>query len=125
MNRHCTYSLNRLYDNSTQLGQLLQDNTYKYANVGNIISIQDSGRNQRTQIYEYDNADRLMHSEGKIPYEYSTSLDYDYRSDYRYSPAGRLEYKFVHSKRYSTALGDYEVNYTNNYITMNRTIPLP
>ena len=104
-----------LRDSSYVTGELLQDNTYTYDNVGNIISIQDSGRNQRSQIYEYDNADRLMHSEGKIPYEYSTSLAYDYRSDYQYTPAGRLEYKFVHSKRYNNALGDYEVNYTNNY----------
>ena len=42
MNRQFTHSLNRLYDNSTQIGQLLQDNTYKYDNVGNIISIDDS-----------------------------------------------------------------------------------
>ena len=37
MNRQFTYSLNRLYDNSTQLGQLLQDNTYVYDNVGCLI----------------------------------------------------------------------------------------
>lgn len=64
MNRQCTYSLNRLYDNSTQLGQLLQDNTYKYDNVGNIISIDDNGLNTRNQYFEYDNINRLIYSKG-------------------------------------------------------------
>ena len=104
-----------LRDSSSVTGEILQDNTYRYDPVGNIISIQDSGRNQRTQIYEYDDADRLIRSEGRMPHEFSTLGLYDYISSYDYSDAGRLNYKAVTSNRYNTAFGAYSVQYNNEY----------
>ena len=112
MNRQFTYSLNRLYDNSTQLGQLLQDNTYKYDNVGNIISIDDNGLNARNQYFEYDNINRLIYSKGGMNCQ-GTGIGYE--TDYTYSAAGRILRKNVTIQRINTMAGLYPMDYQNNY----------
>jgi len=104
--------LNRLYDNSTQLGQLLQDNTYKYDNVGNIISIDDNGLNARNQYFEYDNINRLIYSKGGMNCQ-GTGIGYE--TDYTYSAAGRILRKNVTSQRINTTAGLYPMDYQNNY----------
>lgn len=105
-------SLNRLYDNSSQLGQLLQDNTYNYDNVGNIISIDDYGLNARNQNFEYDNINRLIYSKGGMNCQ-GTGIGYE--TDYTYSAAGRILKKNVTSQRMNTTAGVYPVDYQNNY----------
>ena len=112
MNMQFTYSLNRLYDNSTLIGQLLQDNTYKYDNAGNIISIDDNGLNTRNQYFEYDNLNRLIYSMGDMNCQ-GTGIGYE--TDYTYSIAGRLLKKNVTSQRMSTTVGVYPVDYRNSY----------
>ena len=104
--------LNRLYDNSTQLGQLLQYNTYKYDNVGNIISIDDNGLNTRRQDFEYDSINRLVFSNGSMDCQ-GTSLNYS--TNYTYSAAGRILKKNVTSQRMNTTAGFYSMDYQNNY----------
>ena len=104
-----------LRDSSYVTGVLLQDNTYRYDPVGNIISIQDSGRNHRVQTYKYDDANRLIGSDGSIMQEHSTAQPYGYAANYMYSPAGRFLNKYVDSKRLSTAMGLHSVRYKNEY----------
>ena len=104
--------LNRLYDTCTQIGQLMQDNTYKYDNVGNIISIDDNGLNTRNQYFEYDNINRLIYSKGGMNCQ-GTGIVYE--TDYTYSAAGRILKKNVTSQRMNTTAGVYPVDYQNNY----------
>ena len=111
-----TRRLEHLTEQSNNTGETLQDNTYTYDNVGNITSIWDGGLNPRSQVYEYDEADRLIRSEGTIPNEHWTSGTYRYTSNYQYTLAGRMEHKSVSSDRYSSARGPYGVQYSNDYL---------
>ena len=104
--------LDRLYDNSTLTGLLLQDNNYKYDNVGNIISIDDNGLNTRNQYFEYDDINRLVSSSGGMNCQ-GTAIGY--KTDYDYSAAGRILKKNVTSQRMSTTMGVYPVDYKNYY----------
>lgn len=91
---------------------MLQDNTYKYDNVGNIISIDDNGLNTRNQYFEYDNINRLIYSKGGMNCQ-GTGIGYE--TDYTYSVAGRILRKNVTSQRMSTTAGVYPVDYQNSY----------
>ena len=66
-----------------------------------------------SQTYKYDAANRLIGSNGNMSQEYSTALPYSYESGYKYSLAGRLQNKYVDSKRLSTAMGQHQVRYDN------------
>ena len=110
-----TRRLSRLLNTSLQANEVLQDNEYEYDNVGNILSITDVGRNPRVQTFSYDDADRLIWSEGEIPNEYSSSILLSYKTQQDYSLAGRLLGKNVESKRLSTAMGLFSVLYDNEY----------
>ena len=106
-----TRRLASLRDN-TGSSYTLQDNTYTYDNVGNVIAINDGGLNPRSQSYNYDDANRLVASTGTMTINGSTL---NYTSDYNYSPAGRMMRKTVNSQRVNNAMGIYPVNYSNNY----------
>ena len=110
--------LNKM-DNIIPLGTYLQDNTYTYDSVGNIVSIIDSGSHYRVQTFQYDHCNRLTHSEGIWSDDNTTNYHHDYFANYMYSKAGRLEYKDVYSKRRNN-YDDYTVQYTNIY---NYNIP--
>ena len=114
---HYTYNpLNRrltnLVDYSNPMGSVLQDNTYYYDNVGNVVQIDDNGLNQRSQIFKYDDQNRLIHSKG------TANLGFDnvyYDNYYDYSPAGRFLKKKVSSTRANNLMGVYNVDYDNQY----------
>ena len=115
--------LAHLKDSSASTGEVLQDNLYHYDAVGNLDGIVDNGRNHRVQTYKYDDADRLIGSDGDLTQDFSTGLSYGYTSGYEYSLAGRLLNKNVDSKRLSTATGPYQVLYDNNYSYDHPTNP--
>ncbi len=111
---HYTYDsltrrLARMY-NIAPNGTLLQDNRYTYDPVGNITAIDDNGLNPRRQVYEYDPADRLRLSEGHMG-----DLGINYRSEYDYSPAGKIMRKHTHGQRMNN-YGTFPVDYTNEYL---------
>ena len=111
---HYTYDsltrrLARMY-NIAPNGTLLQDNRYTYDPVGNITAIDDNGLNPRRQVYEYDPADRLRLSEGHMG-----DLGINYRSEYDYSPAGKIMRKHTRGKRMNN-YGTFPVDYTNEYL---------
>ncbi len=105
-----TRHLRHLVDSSIALAYPLQRNTYRYDNVGNIIGINDDGYNNREQFYEYDSINRLIYSEGDW-----REGTLNYKSNYTYSDAGQLLKKDIYSQRMSTTLGNYLVNYDNEY----------
>ena len=105
----------RMTNRSLVTGDTLQDNSYHYDAVGNIDSIRDNGRNPRMQNFVYDEADRLVQSEGKLFLQADPALSYSYKCRYIYSPAGRLLNKHVDSRRLGTSSGTHTVRYDNNY----------
>ena len=115
-----TGRLVRLYTNSTWIGQLLQGNTYKYDNAGNIVIIDDNGLNARNQYFEYDNINRLTHSKGCLNCQ-GTGIGYE--TDYTYSAAGRMLKKNVTSQRMNTTAGLSPMDYQNNYTYLSTSNP--
>ena len=103
-----TRRLARMYDTS-HLYRLLQDNRYTYDPVGNITAIDDNGLNRRWQTYEYDPTNRLIQSEGNMD-----GLGLEYRSDYKYSAAGKITRKNVQSTRFNNH-GQFSMDYSNEY----------
>lgn len=118
-----TRRLEHLTEQSTNTGEILQDNTYEYDLVGNILAIYDNGRNQREQRYEYDAADRLVFSRGEMQNEAGTGIGYGYKTTFKYSPAGRLQRKCVGSSRLNTSQGPHYVEYENDFYYANPDNP--
>ena len=104
-----TRRLSSMYDQSPSDG-ILQMIKYTYDYVGNITMIDDIGRHQRNQTFEYDDINRLIESNGN--WEDHTL---DYKASYQYSDAGRMLLKEVNSKRLNDNMGVYNVDYNNKF----------
>jgi len=116
-----TRRLDNLVNNSTQNNMVLQDNVYKYDNVGNIINIQDNGLNTRGQNYEYDEINRLISSDGSWTDNNNNTLNY--KNGFEYSPSGKMMRKNMDSRRIDNKQGIYNVIYENAYSYNNQNNP--
>ena len=116
-----TRRLNTLNNLSQPTNTLLQDNTYKYDNVGNIINIQDNGLNPRGQNYKYDEINRLISSDGSWTDNNNNTLNY--KNGFEYSPSGKMMRKNMDSRRIDNKQGIYNVIYENAYSYNNQNNP--
>ncbi|MDR0970773.1 MAG: hypothetical protein LBM25_00095 [Bacteroidales bacterium] len=108
LNRRLSYLEN--FSQNTHF--FLQENTYRYDNIGNVTYIRDMGMHGREQNFKYDELNRLISSDGRWM-NGTTTLNY--KNSFKYSPSGRMLNKYMDSYRLTNQLGVQHVNYNYDY----------